>query len=69
MNCFSFLLTLLCAVLFAADLSAQENQPTVKVGDAAPAFTLKDQNGKETSLKKLLTQKPAALVFYRSADW
>ena len=69
MNRFSFLLTLLCTVCFSAALSAQENQPKVKVGETAPAFTLKDQNGKEASLKTLLAKKPTALVFFRSADW
>ncbi len=69
MNRLSLLLTLLFAVWSSVGVSAQGNRPRVKVGETAPAFTLKDQNGKEASLKKLLAQKPAALVFYRSADW
>lgn len=41
----------------------------LKVGVKAPAFTLKDQNGKEQSLADLVVKGPVALVFYRSADW
>ncbi|HEY8504579.1 MAG TPA: redoxin domain-containing protein [Gemmataceae bacterium] len=41
----------------------------VKVGGKAPAFTLKDQDGKERSLADLLKQGKVALVFYRSASW
>ena len=39
------------------------------VGQKAPAFTLKDQNDRDVSLESLLKKGPAALVFYRSADW
>jgi peroxiredoxin len=39
------------------------------VGHRAPAFALKDQNGKEMSLDSLIKNGPIALVFYRSADW
>lgn len=41
----------------------------LKVGSKAPAFTLKDQHGKEQSLEALLKKGNVALVFYRSADW
>ena len=34
-----------------------------------PAFTLKDQDGKDRSLDELLKKGKVALVFYRSADW
>ena len=45
-------------------------QGTVKVGDKAPSFLLKDQNGQERSLESLLDADGyLALVFYRSADW
>lgn len=43
--------------------------PGVAVGKTAPAFKLKDQNGKEQSLDELLEKGNVALVFYRSADW
>ena len=39
------------------------------VGTKAPAFTLKDQDGKERSLGDLLGKGKVALVFTRSADW
>ena len=39
------------------------------VGDHAPGFTLKDQNGQDVSLDALLKKGPVALVFFRSADW
>lgn len=41
----------------------------VAVGDAAPAFTLKDQNGREHTLAALVAKGKVALVFYRSAVW
>lgn len=40
----------------------------LKVGDAAPEFRLKDENGKDVSLKESLKEGPVLLVFYR-ADW
>ncbi|CAN5238256.1 hypothetical protein BH10PLA2_BH10PLA2_03220 [soil metagenome] len=39
------------------------------IGGKAPAFTLKDQDGKERSLDELLKKGKVALVFYRSASW
>ncbi len=41
----------------------------LKVGAKAPAFELKDQNGKTTSLQTLLKRAFVAVVFHRSADW
>jgi len=46
-----------------------ESKTGIKVGEKAPAFKLKDQNGKERELAALLKERPVALVFYRSADW
>jgi cytochrome oxidase Cu insertion factor (SCO1/SenC/PrrC family) len=48
---------------------APENQTGLKVGEKAPTFALKDQEGKERSLDELLKKGKVALVFYRSADW
>ena len=66
-------LWLLVAALLPAHLEAAEEAPLAEVGLAigqrAPAFTLKDQNGKEVSLEVLLKKGPVAVVFYRSADW
>lgn len=41
----------------------------IAVGEKAPDFTLKDQNGEERSLEGLLESGPVALVFTRSAEW
>jgi cytochrome oxidase Cu insertion factor (SCO1/SenC/PrrC family) len=46
-----------------------EEQTGLKVGEKAPKFTLKDQDGKERSLDELLKKGKVALVFYRSAVW
>jgi cytochrome oxidase Cu insertion factor (SCO1/SenC/PrrC family) len=48
---------------------APEEQTGLKVGEKAPRFTLKDQEGKERSLDDLLKKGKVALVFFRSADW
>jgi cytochrome oxidase Cu insertion factor (SCO1/SenC/PrrC family) len=48
---------------------APEEQTGLKVGEKAPRFTLKDQQGAERSLDELLKKGKVALVFYRSADW
>jgi cytochrome oxidase Cu insertion factor (SCO1/SenC/PrrC family) len=52
----------------AAEPAAPENTG-LAVGQMAPAFTLKDQNGRDVSLDSLLKKGPVALVFHRSADW
>ena len=63
----------LAAAFLAAGLSRAAEAPPEEIGLAigqpAPSFTLKDQNGKEVSLESLVKQGPVALVFYRSADW
>ena len=46
-----------------------EEQTGIKIGEHAPEFTLKDQEGKKRSLDDLLKKGKVALVFYRSADW
>ena len=65
------ILLLATASGFAQDKGkpAPEEQTGLKVGEKAPAFTLKDQEGKERSLDELLKKGKVALVFYRSADW
>ncbi len=49
--------------------AAPEEQSGLAVGEKAPKFTLKDQDGKERSLDEFLGKGKVALVFYRSADW
>jgi cytochrome oxidase Cu insertion factor (SCO1/SenC/PrrC family) len=46
-----------------------KKKDAVKVGQQAPAFTLKDQHAKRRSLDEFLGKGPVALVFFRSADW
>jgi thioredoxin-dependent peroxiredoxin len=48
---------------------APEEQTGLKVGEKAPKFTLKDQEGRGRSLDEFLGKGKVALVFYRSADW
>ena len=48
---------------------APEEQTGLKVGESAPKFTLKDQEGRARSLDEFLKKGEVALVFYRSADW
>ncbi len=52
----------------AAD-PAPEGKTGLKTGEKAPAFKLKDQNGKERELAEFVKQGKVALVFYRSASW
>jgi len=46
-----------------------EKKAPVEVGAKAPAFTLKDQDGKERSLDEFRKKGAVAVVFYRSAKW
>ena len=56
----------LIAVSMFSCLAAEYGPP---VGTAMPAFEAPDQNGKMTSLKDIIGQNGAVLVFFRSADW
>ncbi len=53
----------------AKESPRQRSKRAWQVGEKAPRFTLKDQEGKERSLDELLKKGKVALVFYRSADW
>jgi cytochrome oxidase Cu insertion factor (SCO1/SenC/PrrC family) len=53
----------------AAPAAAPEQKASVEVGAKAPAFTLKDQDGKERSLDEFRKKGTVAVVFYRSAMW
>lgn len=63
------LATLLCLTGLLA--AAQENSPSqqLAIGQRAPAFALKDQDGREVSLGGLLQKGPVAVVFIRSVEW
>jgi hypothetical protein len=41
----------------------------IAIGQIAPGFELKDQNGRTRTLKSLMGRKGVLLVFIRSADW
>ena len=57
------------ALLFAVTRLAAADLPGLKVGDAAPDFTLPSSSGESQSLQALLAHGPTVLVFVRSADW
>jgi hypothetical protein len=68
---FVFLVSIVLAMAggsWAAD-KANEEKTGLQVGAKAPAFTLKDQDGKVRTLEEFLKKGKAALVFYRSAGW
>lgn len=44
---------------------AQTNTPALKVGDAIPDVKLRTEDDKEVSLRKLVSEKPTVLIFYR----
>lgn len=61
------LLLVLCFVTTPWQSSAQNNtrtRPVVKVGAVAPDFTLRDQNGKDVSLRDFRGKKNVVLAFY-----
>ena len=45
--------------------NAQNIEQGIRLGDKAPDFTLKDQNGKEVNLYQLLKKGPVVLSWYR----
>lgn len=47
-----------------AQSKPSQPEPTVKVGDMAPDFTMTDQNGKQISLHSFRGKKNVALAFY-----
>ena len=60
-----------CAIfifLFALSVRAADQpampEPTVKVGDVAPDFALRDQGGKEVKLSDFRGKKNIVLAFY-----
>jgi cytochrome oxidase Cu insertion factor (SCO1/SenC/PrrC family) len=61
----ALLAALLAGLLSArAQPSAQEETPTLKVGDMAPDFSLPDQNGKTVSLSEFRGKENVVLAFY-----
>ncbi|MGB4843927.1 MAG: peroxiredoxin family protein [Ferruginibacter sp.] len=56
-------LLVVCGLAFAQ--SATVYPEGLKVGDKAPEFTAKDQDGKSISLKETLKNGPVVMLFYR----
>ena len=57
---------LLCSVTSCVTAQTETVYPEgLKVGDAAPMFTAKDQNGKTVKLKDALKKGPVVMMFYR----
>jgi len=52
-----------------AALHGQHIKTGPDVGQQAPAFSAKDQEGRRQTLKSIMGPKGAMLVFFRSADW
>jgi len=59
---------LLLIPLFCLSFIFQTRPTGLNVGDKAPDFISKDQNGKTLVLKELIKQGPVVLVFYRG-EW
>ena len=58
--------TIFCSLLVGALFARAETIPSaLKVGDSIPDVTLRTVEDKEVSLRKLVADKPAVLVFYR----
>ena len=58
--------TIICLLLLSTLLSRAETIPSaLKVGDSIPDVTLRTVEGTGVSLRKLVAEKPAVLVFYR----
>lgn len=61
-----FLFSVLCTITSLVTAQTATVYPEgLKVGDAAPMFTAKDQNGKTVNLKQALKSGPVVMLFYR----
>lgn len=61
-------IVVLLSVAMAAHLKStvnDERTAPVAVGEAAPDFTLQDQNGQRVKLSEARDKSPVVLVFYR----
>jgi hypothetical protein len=65
----SSLIELLMVALPIAALHGQNIKTGPEVGQQVPAFSAKDQEGRNQTLKSIMGPKGAMLVFFRSADW
>ena len=69
MNLFveKFLLSCFLVCLVVIQSLAQEKPYELKIGETAPNFTAKDQDGQAVELYKILEKSPVVLMFYRGA--
>ncbi len=63
------ILFLFLALLLAAAPLSRAADPGLQPGDTAPSFKLKDQDGKEQTLKSVAGPNGLLVLFSRSADW
>jgi hypothetical protein len=61
--------TFVLSLIVAGALSAQSIKTGPAVGQTVPDFSATDQAGARQTLKSVMGQKGAMLVFFRSADW
>ena len=62
------ILVTMVVMIIVTNIAAQTAAPRTKpiaVGEVAPDFVLKDQNGNTTQLSSFRTKMPVVLVFYR----
>jgi peroxiredoxin len=58
--------TILSILLLGAALAhAETNATPLKIGDSIPDVKLRTEDDKEVSLRKLVSEKPTVLIFYR----
>lgn len=57
----------ICSILLfsLALVQAHTNTQPLKVGDPIPNVTLRTEDDKEVNLRKLISEKPTVLIFYR----
>jgi peroxiredoxin len=60
-----FLFSVLCSIASIVVAQTTTYPEGLKVGDAAPMFTAKDQSGKTINLKDALKNGPVVMLFYR----
>lgn len=61
----SILSIALTLLLGAALAHAETNATPLKVGDSIPDVKLRTEDNQEVNLRKLISEKPAVLIFYR----
>ena len=61
-----FLFSIFCTITLIVAAQTETVYPEgLKVGDTAPMFTAKDQDGKTVNLKQALKKGPVVMLFYR----